>query len=113
MLGIATIATFTLLPGSTQNTFEFMTLPQPFTPQSNGSALLTGTDTGSGTLSVSWHASARLSVTLYPATGCRAVGPSCTTGTAVATWAQAVAGNWSTSGSLSFPYLIAWNEPLN
>lgn len=113
MLGIATIATFTLVPGSSENTFEFATLPQPFTPHSSGSALLTGTPTGSGGLTISWRASAPLTVTLFPATGCGSPAPSCATGSAVASWAQAPGGNWSTSGKLSFPYLIAWNEPAN
>lgn len=108
MLGVATIATFALLPGSSVVTNEVATLPQGFSEHATGLALLPGSDTGKGSLAVSWHTNAPANVTLYPAAGCRAASLNCATGGPLATWAASTAGNWSESGALTFPYLLVW-----
>ena len=108
LLGVATIATFTLLPSVSHNTTEFVTLPQSFAAHGSGLALLSGDDSDAGTLSVSWRSSAPVNVSLYPAAGCRVAALACATGPATTSWSAVSAGNWSTSGRLAFPYLLVW-----
>lgn len=108
LLGVATIATFSLLPATSHNTSEVVTLPQEYNAHGGGMALLAGSDTASGTLVVGWRASSPVNVTLYPAAGCRVAGLDCATGPAAESWSTAVVGNWSTTGHLTFPYLLVW-----
>ena len=111
VLGAATIAAFNLIPSGTERVDGFSIGVQPFGPNVTGSAQVLGTDASAGTLSVTWRSTAALTVDLYPAVGCPLTRSLCTSGPAVAVWTGSTGGNWSTSGTLRFPYLLVWSEP--
>lgn len=110
LLGVATIATFSFLATTSHNTTEFVTPPLAYAGHASGATLLTGSDTGSGSLSVGWHSSSSLNVSLYSAPGCRVATVACASGPALAGWAVTTSGNWSTHGSLAFPFLVVWSS---
>ena len=113
VLGIATVATFTLVPVANTTTRDVNLLPQPYGPHTSQAALLDGTDAASGTFSVTWRATTPISVQLFDAPGCRSPSSGCASGAPLATWAGSANGTWSLSGGLKFPFLVLWSETAN
>ncbi|MFZ1024511.1 MAG: hypothetical protein WAN87_10310 [Thermoplasmata archaeon] len=62
-------------------------------------------NTSLGSLELNWTSVQPLTFALYHPTLCSRF-PACPLGTPVMTWTSMVSGYWSTSGSLSFPYLL-------
>jgi hypothetical protein len=68
-------------------------------------------NTSSGTLQMSWVASSNVNVSVYRATSCAFVSYAtkaiyCPAGPALASWPANSSGHWSTSGTISFPFLL-------
>ncbi len=99
-----------LSPTTSENRDWFTLPPQPLASNASASyALLQGTDTTAGTLTLHWSATASARVALFAAAGCPVAAPSCASGTPLVQWAGARYGNWSTAGDLRFPYLLVWS----
>jgi len=68
-------------------------------------------NTSSGTLQLNWVSSSNVNVSVYLATSCAFVGYStkalyCPDGPALASWPSNSSGHWTTSGAISFPFLL-------
>jgi hypothetical protein len=68
-------------------------------------------NTTSGTLQLNWLSSSNVNVTVYRATDCAFLSDSpqakyCPAGPAIVSWPFNSSGHWSTSGAISFPFLL-------
>jgi hypothetical protein len=72
-------------------------------------ALLQGSNSSSGAMTISWSGSVTTSVRVYEAPGCRAASLACAQGAPIHSWSVALSGSWSSNGPLVFPYLVIWN----
>jgi hypothetical protein len=79
-------------------------------PNETREALLVGTNTSSGTFTVSWQSTGAFEVALYDAPTCESASPVCVVGTPIAHWASNESGRWGTQGHLVFPYLLVWTD---
>ena len=111
VLGLAAIGVVALVPAGTHESRNAITIPTQFlAPNVTNYALLPGTDTSDGTFSISWTATVPTYVRLYATAGCQTASPACASGAPIRSWTASLQGNWSISGDLGFPYLIAWNS---
>jgi hypothetical protein len=68
-------------------------------------------NTTSGTLALNWVSSSNVNISVYRATSCAFVSYStkaiyCPDGPALASWPSNSSGHWTTSGEISFPFLL-------
>jgi len=68
-------------------------------------------NTTSGTLELSWVSSSNVNISVYRATSCEFLSYStkatyCLDGPALASWPSNSSGHWTTSGEISFPFLL-------
>jgi hypothetical protein len=108
ILGAATIVAFNLSPAVTTNEYRSTIPVQPFAPNVRSFALLAGTDAGSGTFTLTWNATVPANVSLYLAPGCVRPALACANGAPLASH-SGLAGAWSMSGALHFPFLLVWH----
>lgn len=100
-----------LAPSSSQNR-DWFTLPaQPIPTNSTSVALIQGTDSGRGTFTLHWSATAPARVALYSAVGCATASLACISAPPLASWGGNASGDWAASGDLRFPLLLAWSSP--
>ncbi len=104
IIGIGTLVFLLTIPPTSQTSITTFELT---VPAHNGESLpLWMQNTSDGTLSLNWNSSSfPVTVTLYHPTGCAQL-PDCPSGGAIATWTAKTGGQWSTTGSISFPYLL-------
>jgi hypothetical protein len=73
-------------------------------------------NTSSGTLELSWVSSSNVNVSVYRATSCAFIDYStkpiyCPDGPALASWPSNSSGHWTTTGAISFPFLLNLQNP--
>lgn len=110
VLALAAVVLVTFSPAGARVTQSVWTIPpEGLLPGATNFALLPGSNTTQGTITLTWSASIPTSVRLYESPGCRAASLSCAQGTPARAWSAVRSGNWSTSGNLVFPFLVVWN----
>jgi len=108
VLAGATVTVVNLLPSTTEVQDRSSLVPQPFSADGSGAALLPGADSASGSFTLRWSSTAAVSVWVYRAPGCERVSNACASGPAVANWTRALSGTWSTTGAVAFPFMLVW-----
>ena len=110
VLALATLVLVAFSPVGTHEVQRVWTVPTGTLPaQGTEDALLQGSNSSSGSLTVTWSASIPTSVRLYSSPGCRSAAGPCSLSDLVHTWPAATNGSWTMSGSLVFPFLVIWN----
>jgi hypothetical protein len=98
------LATFSFATGPTFTQFDPVSIPS-IPSHTYYEQQLVGVNESSASVSLTWAASNKLVVTVYPAVHCPRTSGVCPSGTAVATW-WADSGRFSSTGSLSFPLFL-------
>ncbi len=80
------------------------------TPNQTRMVLLSGTNGSASSFTVRWHSTERFQVELYEAPLCETASLSCVSGGAIAVWPSNLSGNWTTTGWISFPFLLEWTD---
>ncbi len=115
LLGAGAVSAFLLVPqrGVTSDDTTVVgpvTTPPGATPHA---AVLTGSNTGSGTFDLHWLSSTPAIVDLYDASACPSQPTSCHLGLPMASWNGNTSGVWHLSGPVSFPLLLSWRAAGN
>ncbi|MGI0130937.1 MAG: hypothetical protein ACREDE_02255 [Thermoplasmata archaeon] len=103
------LASLTFSSGPTTTEMDPVSLPT-IAGHSYFEQQLQGVNRSSADVSLVWSASQYLIVAVYPAVSCPHVLGVCPSGTALATW-WGDRGDWSTSGSVSFPLFLNLSNP--
>ena len=98
------LASFSFATGPTDSQFDPVTVPS-IPGHTYYEQQLVGVNESSASVSLTWAASNKLVVTVYPAVHCPHATGVCPSGTAVATW-WAESGRFAATGSLAFPLFL-------
>lgn len=110
-LAVAGLVALFLIPiptGSTTNTSSTSWTAGPGTANSSE---LVGPTSLHGSLTIRWQSALPLTVKIYISNGCPPGGPGCGGWQLAQSGTAQPSGNWSTSGTVRFPYLFAWSNP--
>ena len=110
LVALGAISAVLVLPDfvGAANTPHAATGQAPVNLPSGASQLLpiNGTDTTSGSFTLSWSAAAPLNVTLYERGSCSPGDYPCILGNTADHWADVESGSFSAQGAVAYPYLI-------
>ena len=98
-----------LAPGGTPSTtarLNSISAPN-IVPNQTRVAVISMTNTSSGSLELSWSSTRNLTVTVYQGVRCTGASGYCVSGPALVAWASNTSGTWNRTGPLAFPYLLS------